>query len=447
MAYQAYDPNKPLPEFDVARKRAQQQVASQKQEESDALARRYASMGNLQSGSYIKQQQLAEDRAAQRAQAADESITSQEMAMRRSLEEAERGRSFSAEQAGLQRAWGSGEREAGQRFAGEQAGLQRTWGSGEREAGQKFAGEQAGLQRSWQSGEREAGQTFTAAEAGKLRGWQSGESALQRGWATGEREAGQLYATSERLGTQEYGTSERVAGQEYGTSERLETEKFQAGESALERHQKMGLLQTELQAKSVESERDRTLQKDMQAKELKQQASEFTKSLGLQKWIAEKGFEMDDKALGVNIANAIAEAEDPAFVMRYLDYIEGNGPKPEFIPSESPSYFCTEMFKRDYITRGQYARMNAIMRAARKVTPVSLATYVRLAPIAVAAANKNDFDWRRFKSDLVDQTLEIRKQQGIQKAIEHYTLVAKQIWDSAVAAPTLQLATVGGQVT
>jgi hypothetical protein len=140
-------------QFDVARKRVQQQSASNMQTRKDALARRFAALGNLDSGARLKLEQKAIDEESENLNAANEGIDAQQQAeMQRRREiiqgqqfqsgESEKGRSFSAEQAAMQRAFATSERLGGQEFA-----------RGERFGGQEFA-----------RGERLGGQEFQAGE-------------------------------------------------------------------------------------------------------------------------------------------------------------------------------------------------------------------------------------------------------------------------------------------
>lgn len=158
-------------QFDLARKRAAEQSAANLQARKDALARRFASLGNLNSGARIKQEQLAADQEAANLNNANESINAQQsaelgrrkevvMGQQFQAGEAEKGRQFSAEQAALQRAYGTSEREAGQSFASSQADLQRKFQTGERLSSQDFASLQAQLGRDFTKSEREALQDY-----------------------------------------------------------------------------------------------------------------------------------------------------------------------------------------------------------------------------------------------------------------------------------------------
>lgn len=127
---------------DLQRKRAAQQEGANLQGQKDAIARRAASLGGGPSGAFVKQEQLAGDRSADRLQSANEGINAQADSQLGELRKVQQGQDFA-----------HGERLGSQQFA-----------SGERAAGQTFAhGERVGSQQ-FASGERQAGQAFTHGE-------------------------------------------------------------------------------------------------------------------------------------------------------------------------------------------------------------------------------------------------------------------------------------------
>ena len=144
--------------YEFQRKRAEQAVNKQNQEENDALSRRFAAMGGLNSGAYIKQQQIQGDTAMQRRQDALEGIGAQEAQARLAQEEAQKQREFS-----------KSERLGSQEFAGGEAQKQRQFATGERLGQQGF-----------QSGEREAAQKFASNEAESAFGRQKNLQAFQQ---------------------------------------------------------------------------------------------------------------------------------------------------------------------------------------------------------------------------------------------------------------------------
>jgi len=143
-----------LPEYDLARKRAQQRVTASGQEQQDALKRRFAALGGLNSGAYIKQQQLAQDRQQEQLQDANEGIDVQENAERRRLQELKEGREFQAGEAQKQREFASAESRLGREFA-----------SGESALGRRFAAEQAHLGREFDAGQSEKQRQWAKTEA------------------------------------------------------------------------------------------------------------------------------------------------------------------------------------------------------------------------------------------------------------------------------------------
>lgn len=164
----------PNNEFDLARRRAQQQENANLQAQKDAIARRQAQAGGGVSGAFQKQERIAADDSAKRLQDVNEGIDTAQRAEERRMREIEEGRQFARS-------------------------------------------------------EREAGQTFQAGESLKGREFQAGETALQRRLVQEESRLGREHSTSERLASQAFGTSEREAAQKYSTGEREAGQTFQSG--------------------------------------------------------------------------------------------------------------------------------------------------------------------------------------------------------------------------
>lgn len=104
-----------LPQYDAMRRRAQQQSRAQSDEEQDQLKRGFARTGMLNSGAYLKQQQIQSDNAMKRAAEADENIGFQEQAelqrreeVERGYQEQEKGRQFQAGESEKQRSFTKG---------------------------------------------------------------------------------------------------------------------------------------------------------------------------------------------------------------------------------------------------------------------------------------------------------------------------------------------------
>ena len=187
-----------LPKYDILRERTKQRSISEGQEQEDALKRRFASLGGLSSGSYLKASQTQADTALQRRQEALQDVDLSEQDELARLEEIEKGRTFARE-----------ERVGGQDFQAVQSDLQRKFASGERLSGQDFAN----LQR-------------LGSEA-----FSGGQADLQRKFATSERLGGQEFATGERRGAQEFAAGESKLGreqqaQQFADQLALESRKF-----------------------------------------------------------------------------------------------------------------------------------------------------------------------------------------------------------------------------
>lgn len=131
--------------FDLQRKRINDQAQAQGQQENDAIQRRFAAMGGLNSGANIKAIQQQQDSALQRRQQALEGVDMSEAQDASRRAEVEAGRQFQRE-----------ERLGGQDFSAGQAALQRQFQTGERLSGQDFASAQNLAQREFQSRENAA---------------------------------------------------------------------------------------------------------------------------------------------------------------------------------------------------------------------------------------------------------------------------------------------------
>jgi hypothetical protein len=175
----------PLPQFDYARKRIAQQSTADEQGQQEALKRRFAAMGNVNSGAYVKQQAVAADDAAKRREDALGGVDAQEAQEVQRRAEVTEGRDFARS-----------ERVGSQDFANTQRMGSQDFANSQRLGSQEYA---------------------------------SGESALQRKYQTGERLGSQDFANSQRLGSQEFATSERIGAQDYGTSERVASQGWQQG--------------------------------------------------------------------------------------------------------------------------------------------------------------------------------------------------------------------------
>ena len=98
--YKAKVNSDPLPEFDLARRKANEQINAQASQNQDALTRRFARMGGgLQSGAFVKQAQQADEQAAQQRVQSAETIGAQEAQARRAMAQEEANKEFQSQEA------------------------------------------------------------------------------------------------------------------------------------------------------------------------------------------------------------------------------------------------------------------------------------------------------------------------------------------------------------
>lgn len=110
--------NAALPEFEQARNLTSQSLNAQKQGSDDAMQRRFAAMGNLNSGAYIKAAQVGDQQANESRGNAMAGIGMQEAQTRRGLQQQEAQKEFqSGEQAKMYNA------QAGNQFQQFKTGL------------------------------------------------------------------------------------------------------------------------------------------------------------------------------------------------------------------------------------------------------------------------------------------------------------------------------------
>lgn len=115
-AYQAKDYSGALPEYDAIRSQTQRTLNAQGQGAQDAIQRRFARMGNLNSGAYVKAAQLQDQTTAQTTADALNRIGFEESQARRGLQQAEDAKVFQSTEA-----------LAGRNFQGQQATLGRNF--------------------------------------------------------------------------------------------------------------------------------------------------------------------------------------------------------------------------------------------------------------------------------------------------------------------------------
>jgi len=98
---------KSLPQFDIQRQQTAQRIGASGQGQQEALARRQAQLGNLNSGAAIKQSQNINNAIARQGEDAQQSINAQEAGIISQQtfqdEQSQKGRDFQAGESALQR--------------------------------------------------------------------------------------------------------------------------------------------------------------------------------------------------------------------------------------------------------------------------------------------------------------------------------------------------------
>ncbi len=207
-----------LDQFALARQRAQQGANESTQRQKDALQRRFASLGNLDSGVAMKMEQQAETESRRQLDDVNAGIDAAEQAESARKQEVKEGRDFSrSERLGSQE-FASGERLGSQGFASGEALKGRQFSTAERLGSQGFAAGEALKGRQYSTSERVAGQKYA-----------SGEAKAGRDFSAAERRAGQNFNHSERIGSQQFSQFERGRDRDVATDQfdrTLEEEKF-----------------------------------------------------------------------------------------------------------------------------------------------------------------------------------------------------------------------------
>ena len=118
-------PQKSLPQYDYLRQRAKQEALAKSQEDDDAIKRRFAAMGQLNSGAAIKTAQQGQIAANKQAADVQNQIGVAEQAEMQRQKEIQDQRDFAAQEAEKGRTFQSLEGEKGRTFQSEEAGKQR----------------------------------------------------------------------------------------------------------------------------------------------------------------------------------------------------------------------------------------------------------------------------------------------------------------------------------
>lgn len=113
--------------FDYQRKRVEQGANAAGQQQQEALQRRFAAMGNLNSGASIKAQQQTAQEVQKQKDTALEGIGAQEAQYNQAKQEAQTQREFAAQEAEKQRGFAGGESEKERAFRSSQADIDRAF--------------------------------------------------------------------------------------------------------------------------------------------------------------------------------------------------------------------------------------------------------------------------------------------------------------------------------
>lgn len=92
-----------MQQFNLMRQQAQANASRENSEQQSALERRFAQHAGLQSGAFIKQQQIAADNAARRTEEAMRGVDTQQLGAQAQLEDMMRQQQFQGEQAAMGR--------------------------------------------------------------------------------------------------------------------------------------------------------------------------------------------------------------------------------------------------------------------------------------------------------------------------------------------------------
>ncbi len=156
-------------QFEMARKKAAQQNTAAVQGQQDALKRRFAALGSINSGAAIKQSQMAAEAGEQNLASQNENINAAQRAENLRVKELQANRDFTRS-----------ERLGSQDFAGSQADLGRKFQTGERLGSQDFMGQQNKLGREFTTSERLGGQEFAGQQAKQAQDFTAGQNDAQR---------------------------------------------------------------------------------------------------------------------------------------------------------------------------------------------------------------------------------------------------------------------------
>lgn len=146
-------PAAPVNQYDVARTKATENANATAQTQNDAIRRRFASLGNLNSGAAIKQQQIAADQSEKNKSDALSSINAAEATENS-------GRDFQREQQKAQQDFQARESGLGRDFSGGQSAMDRALQEKMQAAGFDFTGKQGAMNRAFQGDMASSAQSF-----------------------------------------------------------------------------------------------------------------------------------------------------------------------------------------------------------------------------------------------------------------------------------------------
>jgi hypothetical protein len=137
--------------YELQRQRVKSDSQNASVEQTDALKRRFARMGGLNSGAYLKSSERLAGQQEQNQQKALEGVDIQESLAAEQKAEAERGRGFSREERLGSQEFASGESALGRRFVSEESSKGREFQAGESKLGREFQAGESKLGRDQQA--------------------------------------------------------------------------------------------------------------------------------------------------------------------------------------------------------------------------------------------------------------------------------------------------------
>ena len=208
--------------YDMLRNRVGQEALKEKQQSNQAMKRKFARLGGLNSGAFVKSSEQADQAIENRKAKNLENIGFQQTTEQERLAEIQAGRDFSKGEREAGQGFAESQGELGRKFASEQGQLGRQFARGERLGGQEFAGRQAQFGRDFASGERKDSQTFAA-----------GQAVEGRTFAKGERLAAQTY------GKEAVTEAQRIQQEQFGVQSGLAQLQFESDELTTEFNKKL----------------------------------------------------------------------------------------------------------------------------------------------------------------------------------------------------------------